>query len=492
MNKTNTEAEARKNASAETDNLLEIRMDDFLRGLIKYWWVCVLCALLGAAVMFVRSYVRFVPVYQCSATFTVQTQQAGAAGDSITSYSFSYNRSAAAQLSNTFPSIIKSNILQDIIKNDLELSYMPATLSASSVSGTNMFTISAKGYDPELTYQVLLSAIRNYPAVAEYVIGNTNLYMLAEPILPTTPSNALSYRTQILRGALFGLALGLAWVALYAFQRCTVRSRADIRQKLNQHCIGTLPYVRFKKHRQEINRSVLLTNPLLGDGYMESFRAIRNSLAHNNTDQRVIMVTSTAPGEGKTTTAVNLAIALSRMHLKVLLVDADLRSPSVNEMVGLPTDSKPEGNPPYFFAALPNTSVTVMNFDSGSRKLWQIIRVDYLRRLFGELRTKYDYVIVDTSPCGLTAEPAIIAQSVDAALVVIRQDTVRISRIQACIDTLLNTKVDVLGCIFNCVSAGLAGYGGKYGYGYGYGYGREYGAEKKKEPVSSANPANKL
>lgn len=484
MNRTQPESETKQLHTDEEDSLIEFRMEDIWQGFLKYWWVCIILMLLGAGVMFFRSYVRFTPSYECSATFTVQTQQVGAAGDSITSYAFTYNRSAATQLASTFPSIIKSNILQDIIRNDLELSYVPATLTASSVSGTNMFTITAKGKDPDLTYQTLLAAIRNYPAVAEYVIGNTNLYMLSEPIRPDEPVNKMAYRRQTALGGIVGLGLGFAWIAVYALCRSTIRTRNDIRRKLNQHSLGVLPQVTFKKHKQEIDRSVLLTNPLLGDGYMESFRAIRNALVNENNKHRIIMLTSTAPGEGKSTTSVNLAISLSRMHLRVLLVDADLRNPSVNEMVGLPLDGTIPDNQPYGFTTLPNSTVTIMNFNTGAHKLWQFMRVDYLKNLFESLRSQYDYIIVDTAPCGLTSEPSIIAQSVDAAILIIRHDAVRSSRILNCIDALLQTKVKLLGCILNGVASGITGYGySKYGYGhYGYGYSHYgYGYSKKKK-----------
>ena len=486
MNSMQAETETKQPNTAETGGLIELRLEDFWHGLLKFWWVCLVLILLCAGVMFYRSYVRFTPIYQCSATFTVQTQQIGSAGDSITSYSFTYNRSTATQLSNTFPSIMQSNILQDIICNELELPYIPARLSASSVPGTNMFTITARGSNSELTYRTLLSAIKNYPAVAEYVIGNTNLHMLSEPVMPTEPINQFAYRRQVAYGALLGLALGFAWIAVYAICRSTVRTRSDIRKKLNQHCIGVLPQVTFKKHRREINRAILLTNPLLGDGYLESFRAIRNALVHAGERQRVVMITSTAPGEGKTTIAVNLAISLARMNLRVLLVDADLRNPSINNMVGVPDDSAFPDQQAYRFAALSGTTVTILNFNTNSHRLWQLIRVDYLQGLFNNLRSQYDYIIVDTAPCGLTSEPVIIAQTVDAAVLVIRHDAVRTSRITACLDTLLQTKVKLLGCLLNGVADGLTGYGDKYGYSR-YGYGYRYGSRGHNDEVTG-NP----
>ncbi|MBR3999159.1 MAG: hypothetical protein IKI93_12555, partial [Clostridia bacterium] len=227
MNSTNQTTE--KHSSDQQEQVPELDLSRFFAAFLKFWWLCVLLAVICAGVMFVRSYVGFVPQYQSAVTFTVQTPQIGSNNMGITSYSFSYNRATAAQLSSSFPNIIKSNILQDVICRDLDLSYFPCSLTASSVSGTNMFTITATGLDPQLTYDVLQSVIRNYPVVSQYVLGNTKLDILTEPVIPTTPSNQLAYRSQTLKGALIGFALGLVWVVYYAMMRQTVTSRTDIR-----------------------------------------------------------------------------------------------------------------------------------------------------------------------------------------------------------------------------------------------------------------------
>ena len=133
MNSTNSVNEQNK-TSGDEQELIEIRFHEIYRSFMKFWWLCLLLAVIGAGVMFYKSYIRFVPTYQSSVTFTVQTQEPGSANMGITSYSFSYNRATASQLSSTFPNIIKSNILQDIICNDLGISYFRYTEFAFSRS----------------------------------------------------------------------------------------------------------------------------------------------------------------------------------------------------------------------------------------------------------------------------------------------------------------------------------------------------------------------
>ncbi|MBQ8187444.1 MAG: polysaccharide biosynthesis tyrosine autokinase [Clostridia bacterium] len=493
----------KKDSAQAEEQLLELDLEGFFRALLKFWWVCLILAVIGAGLMFYKSYVKFVPVYKSSVTFTVKTQEIGVSGSGISSYSFYYDRSTASQLASTFPSIMQSNILSDIICRDLGVSWMPATLSASSVSGTNMFTMTATGYDPQLTYDVLLSAMKNYPEVSSYVIGNTTLEILTEPTFPETPSNSTAYQKQILLGAGAGLILGLGWVLLYTLLRQTIRTREDVKARLNQHCIAVLPRVIFKKYKREINRSVLMTNPLVDSGFLESLRAMRNSVLNIAGDKKVIMVSSTAPGEGKTTTAVNLALSLSKSDRRVLLIDCDLRNPSVCGMLNIESKvSDPEDIFSTGITRLSGTNLNILTFNTDAHALWKVLKVERLRNLFDSLRPDYDFIIVDTSPCGLTSDPSIVAQAVDAALFVINHDTIRTSRIVYALDTLTSAGVPILGCILNGLDRGFSGYGnygyrygrygrygygkygyGKYGYGrYGYGrYGYGYGDRKKHE-----------
>lgn len=480
----------------EDNELLSINFPEIFRSLAKFWWLCLILALLGASAMFVRNRAGYVPMYESSVTFTVRTQEPGSAGIGISTYSFSYARATATQLSTTFPAIIESNILQDIICNDMGLAYLPATLSASVVKGTNMFTITAKGRDPELTYNVLLSVIKNYPSVAQYVIGNTDLNILNPPELPSEPYNRFSYRMSMLKGAAAGLLLSILWVVFYTFFRTTIRSREDVREKLNRRCISELPVVSFKKYKvEEIDRSIMITNDKVSESYLEAFRSLRNSVITLTEDSgRIIMLTSTAPGEGKTTVSVNLAVSIARTGKKVIIVDADVKNPSVNKLLGIPLyepakDDKRPGN----IEDIESLGISVMNFNTTAFDIWKLLGIKKLTELFERLSEMYDYVIIDTPPAGLTSEPSIIAQAADSIIMVVRHDMVRASRILDAIDSLHYQRgAKLLGCVLNA-SPSHHEYGYRYShYSYGYksryGYGEKRSEDKKdeKEPIKEA------
>ena len=105
------------------------------------------------------------------------------------------------------------------------------------------------------------------------------------------------------------------------------------------------------------------------------------------------------------------------------------------------------------------------------------MNAEHIRKAFDSVREKYDYILVDTPPCGLISDALFIAQASDAALYVVLQDSVRVSKIRSGLDNLMSSNIRVIGGILNGALSGITGYGYNYGYGYGYGkYG--YGGYK--------------
>lgn len=499
-----SEIKTKENTTEVRNYLQTFSPDSLIKSWRKFWWVCVVLALLFAAFAVYRSYSTYSPRYESSVTFTVQTQSSGSTVEAgFSSYSFTYNRSVASQLAATFPSIIRSNILQDVVCNDLNLTVFPCTLRAVSITGSNLFTITAAGEEPEMTYKVLQSVIKNYPAVSEYVIGNTKLAILSEPVLPTEPSNTVNYPRQAVKYAVIGIALGLAWVVFYSLRRNTICSADDIREKLNQQPLGALPEVVFKKHKKAIDRTVSITNTLVGSGYLEAFRSFRNTVLNKLGDKKVILVTGTAPGEGKTSVSANLALSLTKMHKKVILIDGDLRNPSVADFFKIPKENTENA---ISVTVTDTDTLSILRFPGERGSIWDVLKPDTMKKLFRHLRETADYIVIDTSPIGITTEPTVFAQYADAAIMVVRQDTIRASSVMDAVDTLRSTDVNVIGCVLNNASASYNVYGSKYGshygtygsygygYGYRYGYGRRYGygygygyGERTREKEELAN-----
>lgn len=465
------------------ERYFDFYFSDFWRGFVKFWWISVVAAIILGGFMCYRSRTTYVPQYTSSVTFTVQTQNAVLSGDGgMSAYSYYYDMGTADQMAEVFPVILKSNILQKHVCRELGVENMPATLSATAVDESNMISLSATGNDPQQTYDTLMCVMRNYSKVSEYIIGQTRLEIIDEATVPLSPSNPNTWRTDTIKGALVGIAVGLLWIIVYGVLRRTIRTKEDIKSELNQRCIGVMPQVFFKKYKSKIDKRILISNPLVGNSFLESVRLLRDSV-HNAMEpgDKVVMITSTAPGEGKSVTAVNLAAIYAKNGEKVLLMDCDVRNSGIRKLIKsneLELNDKvydEKGEVLYSISRVESLNIDLLSLNGKEKSLSKILNMQGLQKIVNSLREKYDLIFMDTPPCGMIADAAVTASVADGAVYIIRQDTVMDTNIRQGLDTLENTDVRLMGCILNGAVGGIGGYGNSYGYGYGYsGYKKYY------------------
>lgn len=337
---------------------------------------------------------------------------------------------------------------------------------------------------------ILEAVIEVYPQAADYVVGSTGMDLLTQPVEASSPYNSFRPLRSAYKGALIGLALGLLLLLANAATRRTVRTTEDVRLKLNQECLAALPAVTFKRRKNSANESLSIHNPNVPGSYQEGIRSLRIKLLRvlADTKHKIILITSTMPGEGKTTIAVNLAQSLNRNGAKVILVDADLRKPSIKQALGV---TKASAGLKDALSLKDPAAVTGMLLEQDPGSLWLLaddkaspdtcqVDAPALRRVLDMLSKDVDYIIVDTPPCGLLADSVNVARAADCVLYVLGAGAVQIPHVMDSIQFLDEAGTPLLGCVLNGISGGShSGYGYGYGsYGYGYGYGG-YGRERK-------------
>lgn len=296
-----------------------------------------------------------------------------------------------------------------------------------------------------------------------------------QPSSPMKPK-----KLQVIVGAmLLGLLASVALVLLRDYLDNTLRSEQDVERRLHVGVLGTVPLL-DQKDGGDNPSAVFLGNP--DSIFAESIRGIRTSVLLSAIDEphKVVMVTSTVPGEGKTTIAISLAFALGQIK-KVLIIDADMRRPMVGKNLG----------------EVSSTGAGLVDFLAGEAELKQCIRntsspnvfmLPAGKRLasplelisshkFGDtleqLKQQFDVVVIDCPPLKPVSDSLVISRHANALLYVVKADGVAHQLIGTAIKSLRDVGAPLLGVVLNQMDHKKADRYGHYSYQYKYAYGQE-------------------
>ena len=451
-------------------------LGDFTKIARRYLLLLLALVIVGGAVFGIRAYRAYVPQYTASATVSVRVASPLYGGTSA------YNTATAEQMAKTFPYVLTSGVLQERVKNYLGIAYMPSVKVTSSTSGSLIF-IDVTDLDPERAWEVLKAVMIYYPEIAEYVVGPTKLVVLHESGVPTAPINVRNIKNPAIKGAILGAGLWAVMILVLALMVNTVHSEKELKAMINIPCVGQIPHIR----RSDRKGNSLLYKSIQSASFSEAVRMLRVRVekAMEEKEHKVLLISSAIPGEGKTTISSNIALSLAHKGKKVLIIDADLRNPSVAKTLGM-NDLPMIGE--YLEGKLAMDTVicktehknlSVVAGGVGQSATIKSVRMSRLAELIRHAREQYDTVILDTPPCSLLADASEYADMADCGLMVVRQEYASREQILDGIQRLSDGNLPLLGCAMNHARGRSGGYG--YGYGYGKGYGKSYGYGEKKK-----------
>ena len=479
---------------AEAENLIDLSalLRNFFQIFLRRIWVVLLAAIIGGGALGARAYFSYSPYYEAKSILAVSAGYTYALD--VQSYSTYYDTTAARQVVSTFSDIISTEAMRELIAQSLGKESFNASINASlAAENSNLFALTVKSSDPHEAYAVLNAVLENYPRVAAIVLGDTRIYVIEEAVLPEQPANARSWKGSAVKGAALGGGAVIAVMAVIALSIHTVNSSDDLKNAVSIKCLGTVPYCRVKK-RTDGNGSILITDSSASRPFTEAILTVRARLLHycKKTGAKVILITSTVPGEGKTTRAANLAVSLAQNGSKVILADADLRLQSLRRFFRVRHESRGlvdalEAQNPYLPGFLTDVGIENLKLISGSSSAapFAMLRSKKIKNIFEKLRTMADYIIVDTPPSGMLSDAESFLRYSDGVIYVIKADYASRSQIIDNIQSLSENRAEMIGYVVGGVrqSGGNYGYGyGHEGYGYNYkGYGYSYGKSEAKE-----------
>ncbi|MXV51305.1 polysaccharide biosynthesis tyrosine autokinase [Pedobacter sp. HMF7647] len=268
-----------------------------------------------------------------------------------------------------------------------------------------------------------------------------------------------------------GLIVPFGYVNAKNIFASKINSDADIEKQTDVEIIGKIGHHSMKNNK-------LLDAPHHQSIVAESFRTLRTKLRNilNSDQSNVIMVTSSVNGEGKTFLTWNLGNILALSEKKVVLIELDLRKPKLSSMIGI--DNKDFGFSNYVIDDLDvdsiikpsalNSNLSIISSGPVVVNASELLLSYKLPQLINELKKKFDFIILDSSPIGLVSDALIIQKQADMTIYVCRHNYTDKAQIDIINDLKTKDNVDNIYLVVNDVNFAKAGYTG-YGYGMGYG-----------------------
>ncbi|MBX3013393.1 MAG: polysaccharide biosynthesis tyrosine autokinase [Caldilineaceae bacterium] len=344
------------------------------------------------------------------------------------------------------------------------------------------------------------NVLRSYEELRLTEVQSVDSVVIVENAkIPTTPVRPRPLVNTLLAAIVGGmLALGVIFLIEYLDDR--IKTPQDLQQVLNTPILGVIAHMPHAKSKQRQKKA----DPSRQDDLIvanqprhpiaESYRRLRTNLRFTSVDEQLhtLLVTSAVPGEGKTTTAANLAIAMAQAGYRVIMIDADLRKPQLHHVFQLSkgpglTDALLNDTPPAFF--LRETTVEnlqVMTCGSIPPNPAELLGSRPMRKLLETLKAESDMLIIDTPPLLAVTDAQILSDDVQGVLLVVNSSRTARTTVATGATTLHQVGARLLGVVLNDMTSSPRGYYYYDSYNNYY-----YTEDEKKESTSSTSKPGK-
>lgn len=505
----------------QQNDLVEIDLGKVLSAITSRAWLVAAASIAGAVLAFLITVFLITPKYQSSAMFYVNNGSLSV-GDASLSLS-SGDLSTSRNLVESYIVILKTRAsLNEVIDyTDSTRSYesLKEMITASAVSETEIFEVKVTSEDPQEAERIANAIAYILPKRISSIIEGTSAKVVDAAVVPSSPSSP-DYMGNTLIGLLAGFALAVGVITMREVFDITIRGEEDMAQSCEHPVLAAVPdmvapskgstyyygYGSIRSKKKSSSPAAGKQPELIGGGMgfaaSEAYKLLRTKLQFSfadDNDCRVIGVSSALSGEGKSVTAVNLAYSLSQLDKKVILIDCDMRRPTVAAKLGI---HKAPGLSNYLTGQSAFVDIVQPCGLPGEENAFRVVAagqnppnpIELLSsaRMQGALkamRKVYDYVILDLPPVGEVSDAMAVAKDTDGMLLVVRQNYCdRIALGNAARQfKFVNSRV--LGIVFNCTSENNGkGYGQRYYKKY---YRRYYGKSGGSYEGSYAAPGKR-
>ncbi|GAA1358175.1 polysaccharide biosynthesis tyrosine autokinase [Streptomyces beijiangensis] len=451
---------------------MELR--SILRALARSWPAVVACVLLGAAAGWAATAMT-TPVFQAQVQLFVSARSTGGGESGNDTAQLQQGSSFSLARVQSYAAIVTSRQVTAPVVNTLHLDATPEELAgritAEAPLGTVLIDITVSDTDARRAAETADAVAVRFGDVVERLetpdgsdksavkLGVTQT--AAVPTAPVSPRPGLN----LAAGLLVGLLLGTGLALLREILDTTFKSANALAEFTGLPLLGSIPYEKPDDGRP-------LTSGTVGhSARAEAFRHLRTNLQFAQIDDRprVVVVTSSLPGEGKTSTAAGLALSLAETGTSVCLVDADLRRPCVARSFGLVQDA---GLTSVLIGQARTDEVmqqaagrlAVLTSGPMPPNPTELLASERMGEILRELADRYELVIVDSAPLLPVADTVGLAPLAQGTILVVRAGKTPRDRVVAAAEALRTVGGRTLGTVYS-----MAPLTKRAGYGYGYG-----------------------
>lgn len=444
-------------------------MVEFLTILRRRWRILIACILLGVAAAGVLT-TQMTPTYRATAQLFVAF--ANTSSDD-TAVSLSQGNLFAANRVKSYPDLVSSPLVLDPVIAELDLASTPqdlaASVSAQVLPNTVLIEVYADDESPVLAADIANEVSANLIVVVEDLdrirasdISPVRVSLTREAVPPASPRSPVPV-LNLLAGLALGLGLGLGLALLRESLDTTIKDDADVTSATGLTVLASVPV------NPDINDTPVIQQGAASPVWSESYRKLRTNISYLAPDNppRSLMVTSAHQGDGKTLTAANLAASLAQSGRRTILVEADLRRPSVGRLLGLVPDvgvtSVVSGKATVAEVLQSAHGFDVLTSGPIPPNPSELLESHSFRGLVDELLGSYDTVVIDTPPLIAVTDAAVVAAVADASIMVCRSKKTRAPELRRALLSLRAVDANIAGVVLNRVRMDSSAY---YQYSY--------------------------
>lgn len=443
-------------------------MSDYLR-ILRRNWLLVLSATLAGLLLSGVASVLTKPTYTAGTQLFVAIQNSGSVQELQQGNTFGQARVQSYVKTVETPKVLQPAI--DALGLDMTAAELAGRVSANTDLNTVLITITVSDGSPvraaamaQAVGDSLVTAVDSLERPRNGGESPVSLSVITPPVAPSLPS-APNTKLNLALGLVIGLSCGIGGAVLRTALDNRVRGEADLRRVTDAPLLGAIAF------DQDAVKKPLLTQASPQSPRAESFRQLRTNLQFANVSGRAksVLVTSSLAGEGKSTTALNMAIALAEDGRSVCLIDADLRRPMIGDYLGL---DRAAG---LTTALLGSAEVDALLQPWGTGRLFvltsgqippnpsELLGSEHMKDLLARLESVFDTVVIDAPPLLPVTDAAVLSQHVGGVVLVVGAQKLRRQDLEKSLSALHMVDSNVLGVVLNRVPSK-----GPDAYGYGY------------------------